>query len=135
MGSPNYVSLVCLHLVLVLHLPLSSFQQCRDRTVNCVLADLDFCRALYIRPDPYLTSDAVFGVKDSLIENLRRVTAAQAKEYGVPEGTALVMRDFVLVSNDETQRLRDANALKAMADLFPGKKVKLVDHLPVPDLD
>jgi hypothetical protein len=31
--------------------------------------------------------------------------------------------------------LRDSNALKAMADLFPGRKVKLLNHLPVPDLD
>ncbi|OBT71063.1 hypothetical protein VF21_10117 [Pseudogymnoascus sp. 05NY08] len=91
--------------------------------------------ALYIHPDPYLTSDAVFGVKDSLIESLGRVSAEQAKEYGVLEGTALISRDFVLVSDDETQRLRDGNALAAMAELFPGKKVKLLDHLPVPDLD
>ncbi|KAH9211230.1 Intradiol ring-cleavage dioxygenase [Leptodontidium sp. 2 PMI_412] len=91
--------------------------------------------ALYIRPDPYLTSDAVFGVKDSLIESLGKVSGEQAKEYGVPEGTALITRGFVLVSEEETEKLRDNNALKAMADLFPGKKVKLVDHLPVPDLD
>lgn len=100
-----------------------------------IIAWADLCRALYIHPDPYLTSDAVFGVKDSLIESLGRVSAEQAKEYGVREGTALISRDFVLVSDDETQRLRDGNALAAMADLFPGKKVKLLDHLPVPDLD
>lgn len=93
------------------------------------------CRALYIRPDPYLTSDAVFGVKDSLIESLGKVSVEQAKVYGVPEGTALLTRDFVLVSDEETQRLRDSNAMKAMEILFPGKKIKLLDHLPVPDLD
>lgn len=47
--------------------------------------------ALYIPPDEYMTSDAVFGVKESLI---------------VP-----------------------------MGKLFPGKKVTLLDHLPVPELD
>lgn len=90
---------------------------------------------MYVRPDPYLTSDAVFGVKDSLIESLGKVSSQEAKEYGVEEGTALITRDFVLVSNEETEKLRDSNALKAMAILFPGKKTKLLDHLPVPDLD
>ena len=74
-------------------------------------------------------------MKDSLIESLGKVSAEQAKGYGVPEGTALLTRDFVLVSNEETQRLRDDNAMKAMEILFPGKKIKLLDHLPVPDLD
>lgn len=74
-------------------------------------------------------------MKDSLIESLGKVSAEQAKEYRVQEGMALISRDFVLVSEEETQRLRDSNALKAMADLFPGRKVKLLDHLPVPDLD
>ena len=90
---------------------------------------------MYIRPDPYLTSDAVFGVKDSLIESLGKVSTEQAKAYGVQEGTALLTRDFVLVSDEETQRLRDRNAMEAMEILFPGKKIKLLDHLPVPDLD
>jgi hypothetical protein len=74
-------------------------------------------------------------VKDSLIESVGKVSAEQAKEYGVQEGMALITRDFILVSDEETQRLRDSNALKAMADLFPGRKVKLLNHLPVPDLD
>jgi hypothetical protein len=74
-------------------------------------------------------------VKDSLIESVGKVSADQAKEYGVQEGMALITRDFILVSDEETQRLRDSNALKAMADLFPGRKVKLLNHLPVPDLD
>lgn len=74
-------------------------------------------------------------MKDSLIESVGKVSAEQAKEYGVQEGMALITRDFILVSDEETQRLRDSNALKAMADLFPGRKVKLLNHLPVPDLD
>lgn len=74
-------------------------------------------------------------MKDSLIESVGKVSADQAKEYGVQEGMALITRDFILVSDEETQRLRDSNALKAMADLFPGRKVKLLNHLPVPDLD
>jgi len=39
------------------------------------------------------------------------------------------------VSEEETQQLRDRNALEAMEKLFPGRKVRLLDHLPVPDVD
>jgi len=41
----------------------------------------------------------------------------------------------VLVAKADTEKLRDENAIKAMHKLFPGMKVKLVEHLPVPDLD
>ena len=47
-------------------------------------------RALYLRGDPYETSDAVFGVKDSLVVDLKTVTPEQAKEYGVAEGCRLL---------------------------------------------
>jgi hypothetical protein len=90
-------------------------------------------RALYIRGDPYETSDAVFGVKESLIVDLQKVDSAIAKKYGVPEGSLLLTYDFVLVTSEESEKLRDENALKAMNEL--GRKVKLLDHLPVPDLD
>ncbi|POS81679.1 cathecol 1, partial [Erysiphe pulchra] len=42
--------------------------------------------ALYLRGDPYETSDAVFGVKESLLIDLGKVSAEQAKTYGVKEG-------------------------------------------------
>lgn len=90
-------------------------------------------RALYIRGDPYETSDAVFGVKNSLIVDVHKVDAALAKQYGVEEGSLLIKHDFVLVTQKESEKLRDDNALKAMAKL--GRKVKLLNHLPVPDLD
>ncbi|KAK0113441.1 hypothetical protein ONS95_013699 [Cadophora gregata] len=91
--------------------------------------------ALYITPDEYMTSDAVFGVKDSLIVEMKGATAEQAEKYGVRVGYPVIEWEFVLVTEKETEELRDGNALKAMAKLFPGKKVKLFDHLPVPDLD
>ncbi|CAH0050576.1 unnamed protein product [Clonostachys solani] len=91
--------------------------------------------ALYIPPDQYLSSDAVFGVKTSLVTPLGKLTAEQARKYDVPEGTALLTYDFVLVTEQETEALRDKNALEAVSKLFPGRKCKLVDHLPVPDLD
>ncbi len=97
-----------------------------------VLAD-KFPRALYIRNDPYETSDAVFGVKQSLIVDFEAVDAATAKKYGVKEGSKVLKHDFVLVDEKETEKLRDENALKALKAL--GRKVKLLNHLPVPDLD
>jgi hypothetical protein len=91
--------------------------------------------ALYIPPDDYITSDAVFGVKSSLIVPMGKATAEQAREFGVTEGSAVLVHDFVLVTEEETRSLRDRNALEAMGKLFQGRKVKLIDHLPVPDLD
>lgn len=91
--------------------------------------------ALYIPPDEYMTSDAVFGVKESLIVPMGKVGKDMAEKFGVEEGLALLQHDFVLVTEEETRRLRDANAMDAMGKLFPGKKVTLLDHLPVPELD
>jgi len=89
--------------------------------------------ALYVRNDPYETSDAVFGVKQSLVIDFDTVDTATAKTYGVKEGSKVLRHDFVLVSEKETEKLRDENALKAMKVL--GRKVKLLNHLPVPDVD
>ncbi len=41
--------------------------------------------------------------------------------------------DFVLAGAKETEQLRDKNALEALGKL--GRKVRLIDHLPVPDVD
>lgn len=108
----------------------------RDATffLNLKLTDTS-TRAIYIRPDPYLRSDAVFGVKDSLIVELTIVDEELAKTYGVPEGTKLLVHDFVLVSEEATEKLRDINAIEAVQKLFPGRNVRLLDHLPVVDVD
>lgn len=90
-------------------------------------------RALYLRGDPYETTDAVFGVKQSLIVDLGKVDAETAKTYGVKEGMTFLKHDFVLVTNEETEKLRDKNAVEALEKL--GLRMKLVDHLPVPDVD
>lgn len=89
--------------------------------------------ALYMRGDPYETSDAVFGVKQSLIVDLEKTDAATAKEYNYTEGGLLLKHDFILTSQAETERLRDENAVKALAAL--GLRMRLVDHLPVPEVD
>lgn len=41
--------------------------------------------------------------------------------------------DFVLVSGEEARQLREKNAMEAMEKL--GKRMKLLDGLPVPDVD
>lgn len=89
--------------------------------------------ALYLRGDPYETSDAVFGVKESLLVDLGTVTAEQAKKYRVEEGGKLLTYDFVLVSDEESKKLRQSEAMAAMEKL--GRRMKLYDGLPVPDLD
>ncbi|KAH7176302.1 dioxygenase [Dactylonectria macrodidyma] len=89
--------------------------------------------ALYLRGDPYETSDAVFGVKRSLVVDLAKVDRSTAQKYGVEEGGWFLQRDFVLASTQETDDLRDRNAMEALANL--GLNMKLADHLPVPDLD
>ena len=77
--------------------------------------------------------DAVFGVKQSLIVDFVPATKEIAEKYGVKEGSKVLKHDFVLVSDKETEKLRDENALAALKKL--GRKVKLLNHLPVPDVD
>ena len=89
--------------------------------------------ALYLRGDPYETSDAVFGVKESLLIDLGTVTADQASKYDVKEGSKLIAYDFVLVTDDESKQLREKNAMQAMERL--GRHMKLYNGLPVPEVD
>ncbi len=89
--------------------------------------------ALYLKNDPYENSDAVFGVKTPLIVELGKVDKATAEKYGVPEGIALMTYDFVLVTEKESAQLREENSRKALEKL--GRRVKIVDGLPVPEVD
>ncbi|KAI1186877.1 dioxygenase [Nemania serpens] len=89
--------------------------------------------SLYMRGDPYETSDAVFGVKKSLIVEPQKIDSAVAKQYDVAEGSWILRHDFVLTTDEETANLRDQLALEALEK--QGLNLKLVDHLPVPDLD
>ena len=90
-------------------------------------------RALYLRGDPYETSDAVFGVKESLIIDLGTVSSEQAQKHGVKEGSKLIGYNFVLVTEEQSRELREQNAMKAMK--AQGRTMKLWNGLPVPDLD
>lgn len=75
----------------------------------------------------------MFGVKESLLIDLGTVSAEQASTYGVEEGGKLIAYDFVLVSEDDSRKLREKNAMDAMKEL--GKTMKLWNGLPVPDVD
>jgi hypothetical protein len=76
----------------------------------------------------------VFGVKDSLIVEVKKVEdAEQAKKYGVQVGTALLVYDCVLVTEQAARELRRSKAEEAMAEY--GGKFKFVDDLPVPGVD
>lgn len=87
---------------------------------------------MYIRGDPYETSDAVFGVKSSLIVDLTKVNDDQVKDrYGVDGTWSEIAYDFVLVGEEEAKQLRVKNALDAAKRL--GRTARLVDGLPVAD--
>lgn len=51
----------------------------------------------------------------------------------MPEGSHLMTYDFVLVTEEESSNLRDQRSREALDKL--GRKVKIVNGLPIPDLD
>lgn len=58
--------------------------------------------ALYVRGDPYESTDAVFGVKRSLVVDFRRVEEVVVlREFGLERGAWGVEYDFVLVGEKE----------------------------------
>lgn len=90
--------------------------------------------ALYLRGDRYEGSDAVFGVKESLVVDLGVVGADEVGEFeGVKEGTRLLRYEFVLVGEEESRRLREERSREALERL--GIRVRMVEGLPVPDVD
>lgn len=95
---------------------------------------MPYYSALYLKDDPYETTDAVFGVKDSLVVVMKQVEdEEQAKKYGVEIGVAMITYDFVLVTDEAAAKLRRQNATEAMAGL--GRKFRFINDLPVPDVD
>ena len=89
--------------------------------------------ALYLRGDPYAPTDAVFGVKQSLIVSPEHIDAETAEKYGQPSNSKIIRWNFVLVLEREANDLRDANSRKAMEAL--SRRVKFVNNLPIPDSD
>ena len=88
---------------------------------------------MYPRGDPHEASDPVFGVKESLIVDYETVNSNMATKYGVKEGTTAMVYDFVLVSDDETKRLRKAEAQEAIRNM--GRSLEGFQGLPVLDVD
>ena len=87
------------------------------------------CRSLYIRGDPYETSDAVFGVKSSLVVDVGKVDdPAVARKYGVAPADWAINYDFVLVSEQEARDLRLKNAHEALQAL--GSTAQVLNGLP-----
>ena len=93
-------------------------------------------RALYLRGDPYEKSDAVFGVKESLIIDLGKVSDVKglAEKHSVSQDTKLLKYDFVLVSEKDTMKLRDEKALESIEKLGM-KGLTVIDNVVVPDVD
>ncbi|KAJ6443672.1 catechol dioxygenase [Purpureocillium lavendulum] len=89
---------------------------------------------LITQDDPYESTDAVFGVKDSLVVPIKKVEDEElADKYGVKLGSALITYDFVLVQDEAAALLRRKKAEEAMAGM--GRKFRFIDNLPVPDVD
>ncbi|KAG8950164.1 hypothetical protein FRC04_008019 [Tulasnella sp. 424] len=74
--------------------------------------------ALYPQGDKYLKSDAVFGVKTSLIVDLQDVTSdEEARAKGFKAGPfKLLKQDFVLVKHEEAKAVRAERAAKTVPD-------------------
>ncbi|UPL02025.1 hypothetical protein LCI18_013041 [Fusarium solani-melongenae] len=89
--------------------------------------------ALYLRGDPFESSDPVFGVKKSLLVNLDQIDSDTAQRYGVSAQSKVLRHDFVLVTEQESAKLRDEKTQEAFA--AAGFKYKLWHGLPVPDVD
>ncbi|RYO92481.1 hypothetical protein DL766_000179 [Monosporascus sp. MC13-8B] len=73
--------------------------------------------ALYLRGSDYRDSDAVFGVKNSLVVDLLEMDSETAAKYKRPGVSKLLKYDFVLASSTEANALRDSHtraALKAL---------------------
>lgn len=93
--------------------------------------------ALYVRGDPYETSDSVFGVKSSLIVDITKLSdtdishAVLATKHGMQFGDWMLQKDFVLTTNEENTKLRVKQAEEMLRKL--GSRAKLVDGLPVAD--
>jgi hypothetical protein len=68
-----------------------------------------------------------------LVVELGKVSKEMAEKYGVDEGIALMTYDFVLVSEKESTDLRNEKSKTALEKL--GRKVKMLEGLPIPDVD
>lgn len=89
--------------------------------------------SLYPKGDPYEDSDAVFGVKKSLLVELGKVRREEAGKYGVKEGDWDLQWTFGMVGQEEARRLRIERAERQLAEM--GSRARIVEGLPVAELD
>jgi protocatechuate 3,4-dioxygenase beta subunit len=88
--------------------------------------------AFYMKGDPYLYSDAVFGVKSDLIADLQKIADEKlAKEHEVQTGDWHFHYDFVLITNEESKELFIEKSKEALNKI--NVNARLVDGLPVSD--
>ncbi|KAF3087205.1 hypothetical protein TWF569_010868 [Orbilia oligospora] len=86
--------------------------------------------ALYPRGDPYETSDAVFGVKSSLIVDIETISdSTMAEKYSMKVGDHLLKWNFVLTTDTESEELKNRLAKQALETL--GSTAKLENGVPV----
>lgn len=93
----------------------------------------DLTTALYLRGDRYEYSDAVFGVKSTLVIDLGTADEEMATKYEVEVGCKVLKYEFVMVEKEVVTKLRREQAEEAMR--AQGREVEWVDGLPVPALD
>jgi hypothetical protein len=68
-----------------------------------------------------------------LVVDFEKADSETAKQYKVEEGSPVLKHDFVLVTEEESANLRDQRSKEALGKL--GRKVKILEGLPVPDVD
>ncbi|KAJ2995765.1 hypothetical protein NUW58_g1182 [Xylaria curta] len=84
--------------------------------------------ALYLRGSMYRDSDAVFGVKHSLVVDIHEMDSETATKYNLPHVNKILRYDFVLASDMEADALRDKHSAAVLKAL--GRDAVLVGHVP-----
>ncbi|PNP44362.1 hypothetical protein TGAMA5MH_03968 [Trichoderma gamsii] len=85
--------------------------------------------ALTIRGDRFESHDPVFGVKKSLIVDIKQVTSeSMAEKCGAPLGMKLLEHEFVVVTNAEATKLRREKAQEIMG--HGGRNIDFYNDLP-----
>lgn len=75
----------------------------------------------------------MFGVKKSLLVDLNQIDGDTAQRYAVSAQSKVLRRDFVLVTEQESAKLRDEKTQEAFG--AAGFEYKLWNGMPIPDVD
>ncbi|KAI3328577.1 putative catechol dioxygenase [Ustulina deusta] len=84
--------------------------------------------ALYLRDSKYRDSDAVFGVKHSLVVDIHEMDSETADKYNISDVKKVLRYDFVLASDAETNALKDEQSTTALKAL--GRDASFVGQVP-----